>query len=170
MDQPTQELHLCNPRLRARAAELSFSGNTVVSADNPWRLHVSDTGSESTGGGAAALLLAGFDRLASTRHIELLRGVLAVALLASRAFRDCRRRRQDARRDIEAGAARLVTGCRDSSNATARPASASTPAQRALGVLADLLARQAATESPRSTRESSARETIPSFVKTLRRW
>ena len=69
---------------------------------------------------------------------------------------------------IEAGAARLVTGFRDSS--TARPAAASTPAQRALGVVADLLVSQAATESPRSTVESSAREAIASFVKTLRRW
>jgi hypothetical protein len=49
---------------------------------------LSDTGSESVGSAAAALLLAGFDRLASTRRIELSRGVLAVALLASRAIRD----------------------------------------------------------------------------------
>ena len=44
---------------------------------------MSDTGSETAGGGAAALLLAGFDRLASAGHIEVLRGVLAVALRAS---------------------------------------------------------------------------------------
>jgi hypothetical protein len=48
------------------------------------RLHLSDTGTESAGGSAAALLLAGFGRLASTSRIELRREVLAVALRASR--------------------------------------------------------------------------------------
>jgi hypothetical protein len=47
----------------------------------------SDTGSESVGDAAAALPLAAFGRLASTRRIELSRGVLAVALLAFRAKR-----------------------------------------------------------------------------------
>ena len=36
---------LCNPPLRARVAALAFSGTAVVSADDPWRLHVSDSGS-----------------------------------------------------------------------------------------------------------------------------
>ena len=46
---------------------------------------LSDTGSETSGGGAAALLLAGFGRVASAGHVRSPRGVLAVALRASRA-------------------------------------------------------------------------------------
>ena len=52
-----------------------------------WWPPLSDTGSESAGGGAAASLLAGFGRVASTGRIELPRGVLAVALRAFRALR-----------------------------------------------------------------------------------
>ena len=43
---------------------------------------VSDIGSEAAAGGAAAPLLAGFDRLASTRCIEVRVAVRAVALRA----------------------------------------------------------------------------------------
>lgn len=50
-------------------------------------LPMSDTGSEGAVGAVAALLLAGFSRLASTRRIKRRRGVLAVALRASRAER-----------------------------------------------------------------------------------
>ena len=46
---------------------------------------LSDTGSESAGGGAAASLLAGYGRVASSGRIELPRGALAVALGAFRA-------------------------------------------------------------------------------------
>jgi hypothetical protein len=41
---------------------------------------LSDTGSETAAGGAAALLLAEFGRLASTGWVELPFGVLAVTL------------------------------------------------------------------------------------------
>ena len=48
-------------------------------------LRLPDTGSDPAAGAAAALLLAGFRRLASTRRAELRHGVLAVAMRASRA-------------------------------------------------------------------------------------
>lgn len=62
-------------------------------------LPLSDTASESAVGAVAALLLAGFGRLASSRRIELRRGALAVALRASRATRVHELHRQDARRN-----------------------------------------------------------------------
>jgi len=66
-------------------------------------LRLSDTGIESAAGAAAALLLAGFRRLASTRRTELRRGVLAVAMRASRALRDRCRSRGQSRRDLKGG-------------------------------------------------------------------
>jgi hypothetical protein len=58
---------------------------TAEPAGSSW-LPVSDTGSETAGGGAAALLLARFDRLASAGRIDRARRrVLAVTLRASRA-------------------------------------------------------------------------------------
>jgi hypothetical protein len=64
---------------------------------------LTDTGSESGGRAAAALLLAGFRRLANAGRIELPRGVLAVALRAFRAIRDFRRGGRTARRATKAG-------------------------------------------------------------------
>lgn len=52
------------------------------------RLPLSDTGRESAGGVAAAVLLAGFGRLASTVRIEIPRGVLAVVLRTAHARED----------------------------------------------------------------------------------
>jgi hypothetical protein len=84
-------------------------GRDPPSCPQAWSLRahaqmlLSDTGSETAGGGAAALLLAGFDRLASAGRIEPLRGVLAVALRASRAKGGRRQRRGDASRSGKGG-------------------------------------------------------------------
>jgi hypothetical protein len=68
-----------------RAPRPPSTTNGVACAISRRWVVLSDTGSESAGGGAAASLLAGFGRVASTGRIELPRGVLAVALRAFRA-------------------------------------------------------------------------------------
>lgn len=72
-------------------------------------------GSEPAAGGAAALPLAGSDRLASTGRDRGHRGVLAVALRASRARQTSPRHDRDIRHGISAG---LVSDSITSSRAT----------------------------------------------------
>ena len=77
------------------------SGHVFVA--DPGRLHVSDTGSETAGGGAAALLLAGFDRLATAGHIEVPVACSPVGLRAFRAEQVRFWRHEEARAVSKAG-------------------------------------------------------------------
>ena len=92
----------CQRRPRRRPGDRSQTKGAVL-PEGATLPRLSDTGSKSAAAAAAALLLAGFRRLASTRRIELRRGVLAVALRASRANEGTRRRRRDARTTVTAG-------------------------------------------------------------------
>jgi hypothetical protein len=91
------------------AATPAFVLARVSMLTAPGRLRLSDTGSESAVGAVAALLLAGFGRLASTWRIELRRGVLAVALRASRALRVRLKHGGKARGEVKAGPLAAVT-------------------------------------------------------------
>ena len=74
--------------LLERAGEFSLSRRPVVSADDRWRSPLSDTGSATAGGFAAALMLATSGLTASAGRPALGREALAGVERAFRAFRD----------------------------------------------------------------------------------